>query len=183
MWKNIGDGIKCETVPVRSFMDCEWTGKISLLVDGELTLEEAAKVSTHLVACESCQRAQTDFLQLRELVQDYPAPGLFAQRRVLASILASESVLENVPLWKRRIAVPTPILALLFGAVVMLSALTVTWRFWSSSKTSAPLRGRPPAPTTDIAERSLNFSAFDHGERAVIYVVKQPLTSGRRETP
>lgn len=165
-------------------MDCEWTEKISLLMDGELAPEEAAKVSAHLVACETCQRAQADFLQLRELMQDYPAPGMFAQRRALASILISESAPESLPLWKRKIAVPAPIFALLFGVVLMLGVLTVALRFSSSSKPSSPIQNQPPrANAAEGGQSGVDFSAFDRGGRAVIYVVKQPSTNGRREKP
>lgn len=165
-------------------MNCEWTEKVSLLMDGELMLEEAAKASAHLAACETCQEAQADFLQLRELVQDYPAPGLFAQRRALASILGAESAPERLPLWKRRIAVPAPIFALLFGAVLMLGALIVASRFSSLPKPTSPLQNQPPrANVAEDGPRSMDFSAFDRGGRAVIYVVRQPPTSERKEKP
>ncbi len=89
-----------------------------------------------------------------------------------------------MPLWKRSIAVPAPIFVLLFGVVIMLGSLIAAWRFSSSPTPVSPIQRQPPrASATEGGQSGMDFSAFDRGERAVIYVVKQPSTDGRREKP
>ena len=42
-------------------MDCDFTEEVSLLVDGELTPQEAARLGAHIEGCAACRQAQTDF--------------------------------------------------------------------------------------------------------------------------
>lgn len=72
-------------------MSCRRTGKVSLMIDGELAREEAAEMAQHLAACAVCQQAREDFLRLRQRLVSYEhAPDLAAQRQALQNILASQ---------------------------------------------------------------------------------------------
>jgi hypothetical protein len=70
--------------------NCDWTEKVSLLIDGELGSEEANAVETHLGDCFACRMAREDFLLLRHRISSYHADvNLLAQREALQNILAA----------------------------------------------------------------------------------------------
>ena len=70
--------------------NCDWTEKVSLLIDGELAAGEASAVETHLSDCLACRAAREDFLLLRRRISSYqPDVSLVAQRAALQSILAA----------------------------------------------------------------------------------------------
>ncbi|HEV7860724.1 MAG TPA: zf-HC2 domain-containing protein [Pyrinomonadaceae bacterium] len=71
-------------------MNCDWTSKISALIDEELAPEESAQMQAHLRTCVACQRTQEDFLLLRRQIASYQTQATpSAQQRALQSILAS----------------------------------------------------------------------------------------------
>lgn len=73
-------------------MSCDWTEKISALIDGELAEAEARAVESHLGACAACRQAREGFLLLRRQINSYgAAPDPATQRRVLKAVLASKS--------------------------------------------------------------------------------------------
>src|SRR3712207_4906810 len=70
--------------------NCDWTEKVSLLIDGELGSEESRAVETHLGDCLACRAAREDFLLLRRRISSYqPDVNLGAQRAALENILAA----------------------------------------------------------------------------------------------
>jgi hypothetical protein len=70
-------------------MNCGFTEKISLLIDGELAPAEAREVERHVVTCEQCAEARVDFLSLRSQISSYEASlSPEVQNRALAKILA-----------------------------------------------------------------------------------------------
>lgn len=78
-------------------MNCDWTSKISSLIDGELSTEESAQMEAHLLACADCQRTREDFLLLRRQLSSYQAQTTpDAQQQALQSILASGSPAASV---------------------------------------------------------------------------------------
>ncbi len=67
-------------------MGCHFTEEVSLLVDGELTPHEAARLGAHLEGCAACKQAREAFLLLRRELRSYEfAPDPHAQRTALAS--------------------------------------------------------------------------------------------------
>lgn len=73
-------------------MNCDWTEKISLLIDGELDAREARAAEGHLADCHSCQLAREDFLLMRQQLNSYPIkPDVIAQRNALQKILSVET--------------------------------------------------------------------------------------------
>ncbi len=71
-------------------MNCHWTEKVSLLIDGELAQAEAAEVERHLQTCAACRQARADFLSFRQHLVSYRAEiDPLTQKAALAQILAS----------------------------------------------------------------------------------------------
>jgi len=69
-------------------MNCDFTEKISQLIDGELSEVEAREVQRHLTQCAACQEARADFLSFRSEITNYnpslhPAAQADALRRIL----------------------------------------------------------------------------------------------------
>ena len=70
--------------------NCDWTEKVSLLIDGELAAVEAGAVETHLSDCLACRAAREDFLLLRRRISSYqPDVNVASQRAALQNILAA----------------------------------------------------------------------------------------------
>jgi anti-sigma factor RsiW len=154
-------------------MDCHFTEKISLLIDGELDEEEAKELSAHLPACEACRSSHADFLRLRSELKAYTfAPDFVAQRRTLRRIFGS----ENPPPWKRSIRLPVPAFALLLAAVIALGIWLASIR--QSRQQPAKAETKPvkimtmPAASHD-SQDALDLARFDRGERAAIYKVRR----------
>lgn len=83
-------GLKSRNGVAVKNMNCDWTEKISLLIDGELAREESARVESHLATCAACREAHAGFLRLRHEIRAYEhAPDVLAERRALQNILAS----------------------------------------------------------------------------------------------
>jgi anti-sigma factor RsiW len=77
-------------------MDCDFTEKISLLVDGELTPHEAARLNAHIEGCAACQQARGAFLLLRQELRSYDwTPDAHAQSKALTSILVDRTFGRN----------------------------------------------------------------------------------------
>jgi hypothetical protein len=71
-------------------MKCDWTQKVSLLIDGELPPAEAREAERHVDLCGECRAAREDFLLLRRQLAGYPLElDAFARQRALKRILAS----------------------------------------------------------------------------------------------
>lgn len=154
-------------------MDCHFTEKISLLIDGELSEEEAKEATAHLATCASCKRAQEDFLRVRNEIKTYAvAPDFNAQRRALRSILDS----SKPPLWRRRVALPAPVFALLLLALVALGAWVASVRrnvkSAAEQKPAKVLTAPALQSTAQDSQGGLDLARFDHGGRATIYKVR-----------
>jgi hypothetical protein len=73
-------------------MGCEFTEEVSLLVDGELPLDEAARLREHVEGCAACEQARDAFLLLRQELRSHDwTPDPHAQSRALAAILDSRA--------------------------------------------------------------------------------------------
>ncbi|MDT4897790.1 MAG: hypothetical protein QOH25_2867 [Acidobacteriota bacterium] len=151
-------------------MDCHFTEKISLLIDDELTEEEAKEATAHLSDCVACQRAHDDFLRLRGEINSYAVASDFvAQRRALRRILGA----EKPPLWRRSIRLPVPACALLLVALISLGVWLAFVRQSMPVSKEAEMKPQKvltrPAPAQDL----LDLARFDRGERAAIYKVRR----------
>jgi hypothetical protein len=72
-------------------MTCNFTEKISSLIDGELTPVEAREVERHWLNCAECEQLRADFLNLRSQIASFETslqPAV--QNRALKKILTPE---------------------------------------------------------------------------------------------
>lgn len=72
-------------------MSCNFTEKISSLIDGELAPAEAREVERHLLSCSECEQLRADFLNLRSQIASFETslqPAV--QNRALKKILSRE---------------------------------------------------------------------------------------------
>jgi hypothetical protein len=112
-------------------MLCDWTEKVSLLVDGELPRAEAASVEAHLAGCGECRAARGEFLFFREQLGSYRAEvNTAAQRRALEAILGTAApearrggLLAALGLWPLRPATAGALAFVLLAAVGLTSYL------------------------------------------------------------
>ncbi len=153
-------------------MDCKFTEKISLLMDGELTDDESRQTQLHLSACSMCQQTQEDFLLLRQEIRDYPRhPDISAQRQAIRNLLNS----ETIPFWRRKIVLPVPAFALIFLLFVALSVWAAYLRATKSPQPTATIQLPKPLEEPPVSANALDLSRFDKGERAVIYTARRTL--------
>ena len=147
-------------------MSCNYTEKLSLLMDGELERDEAEQVTLHLSSCLICQQAQADFLSLREQIKSHPyEPDASAQRQAIKRILNS----ERLPFWERRIALPVPIFSLMLLALFAL----VAWSAYVRATRPARIEHATSPVDNAPSQAGIDLSRFDKGERAVIYTIKR----------
>jgi anti-sigma factor RsiW len=154
-------------------MDCHFTEKISLLVDGELDADAAKETTEHLSACPICRSTRDDFLRLRGQLNSYATePDFIARRRALERILGS----EKPPLWRRSIRLPVPAFALLLVVFAALAAWLAFIRQTAPAQTRAASQPekvlKKPAPA-EGAQEALDLARFDRGERAAIFKVRR----------
>jgi hypothetical protein len=82
-------------------MNCNFTEKISALIDGELPTDETRDLERHLVGCVECQEARADFLNLRSQLSEVPvAFQPAAQREALARILGKQKGVGSASGWR-----------------------------------------------------------------------------------
>ena len=148
-------------------MDCEQMEKVSQLIDGELTDEEAAAMKLHLAACQICSETHADFLPLRHeiIVQEFQLEP-FAKKRVLRDVRAS----LNPSIWRRRISVPVPAMAVLLIALVIIAL----WSLMRFSRVPASQEVNVKRVSTDRHSQDVfDLSRFDHGDRVAIQKIKR----------
>ena len=74
-------------------MSCNFTEKVSSLIDGELAPSEAREVERHLLNCSECEQLRADFLNLRRQIASFETslqPAV--QNRALKKILSRQRV-------------------------------------------------------------------------------------------
>jgi putative zinc finger protein len=136
-------------------MSCNFTEKISSLIDGELTQAEAREVERHLLSCGECEQLRADFLNLRSEIAGFETslqPAV--QSRALKKILSTE---RRVPVRRLQWSFATQafafVLLLIAGAVLSLSL------FPSSDKSPkstlrAELHSPSPVPTASVEPKA-----------------------------
>ena len=72
-------------------MSCNFTEKVSSLIDGELAPAEAREVERHLLSCSECEQLRADFLNLRSQIASFDTSlQPVVQNRALKKILSRE---------------------------------------------------------------------------------------------
>jgi Putative zinc-finger len=136
-------------------MNCSFTEKVSLLIDGELSATEAREVERHLLSCNECQQLRADFLNLRsQIVSFETALKPQVQNQALKKILARE---RTVPARGLRWSFGTQAVA--FASLLIVAAiiglLVYSNKRDSGSQQAAVVQDRSPAPAAS-AEPSVD---------------------------
>ena len=134
-------------------MSCNFTEKISSLIDGELEPREAREVERHLLSCAECEQLHTDFLNLRSEIASFDTSTQpIVQNRALKKILSGG----------RRAATPGPGLsrarglqwswgtpAVAFATLLIVAAIIGLVLYNRSNKQEpiAKINAPSPAPT------------------------------------
>jgi hypothetical protein len=171
--------------------DCDFTERVSLLVDGELEPHEAASLRAHVETCAACGQAREAFLLLRQELRSYEwAPDAQAQGRALAAILGSpasrgEEALPPAGVWDGRGATPRGRVAGLLGSLaealgvhglrpahvaalallLIVTALGLRWFMSSNSPTHTQTSGAPASANTDSRPVQTATNAEGGGQR------------------
>ena len=146
-------------------MQCQWTIKISQMIDGELSPEEVIKVRAHLASCIICHSAHKDFLDLGENLKTYQQDiNPVLQQQALNKILATRAYL-----WQKNILLPAPTLAAILCVVfllgVFISMLNGSFADPTKQNNQVSNNNKP------FIEKDLSF--YDRGGRTTILVVKK----------
>jgi len=160
-------------------MNCEFSEKVSLLIDRELSPSDAEQMRKHLTGCRVCQQLEQDFLGLRHQIKSHEFDtNPIAQKQTLWKVLASQSV----PLWRRKIALPAPVFALVVVALLAFAAWSVFVRT-ALQQTGEPDRRasnvKPVEETSNTESGAMDLSRFDHGGRAILYTERRSETGGK----
>ena len=149
-------------------MNCEFSERVSPLIDRELSPSEAEQMREHLSGCRICQQVEQAFLGLRDQIKSYEFDtDPIARRQTLWKVLAS----RRVPLWRRKIALPAPVFALVVVAVLAFGAWSVFVRttYQQTRELDKRVSNLPVEATANTEADVTDLSRFDRGERAILY--------------
>lgn len=139
-------------------MDCNFSIKVSMLTDGELSPEESETVKRHLADCEECQKLEKDFLFFREQIKESAD-----EKNYQIPVFPTE---KQVPFWKKAIPIPAPVIAGLLLAMV-------GFGIWFLAVKSTQTKQNKPITKTENQPDDKSLAGFDKGGRAEIYVVSR----------
>ena len=124
-------------------MNCSFTEKISLLIDGELSTSEAREVERHILHCGECEQLRADFLNLRSQIAGFETSlEPTVQNRALKKILSTRRA--HAP--RLRSSFGTQAVAF---ATLLIVAAIVGWLMYNSSnarKNDQHLAAQTPTP-------------------------------------
>jgi hypothetical protein len=155
-------------------MDCQFTEKISLLVDGELSEKEAAETEAHLKTCPDCRLLKNDFLFFRREIKDSMREAFTGAENIGLNPKAKQK-----SLWQRQISFPVPVFALVLIALTAFGIWRVSFRSNQNSNppkaenSTETIRGEKEA----MQQNEFSLARFDAGGRAEIYTVKRTTAS------
>jgi len=105
-------------------MNCQYTEKISLLVDSEMLAEETLNVEAHLVNCVDCEMLKNDFLFFRRQIKESARQMATAT----ADILPNQKLKNKNYLWRRQVSLPVSAFALIMIALAAFGVWSRTLR-------------------------------------------------------
>lgn len=133
-------------------MSCDFTEKISSLIDGELSQSEAREVERHVLHCGECEQLRADFLNLRSQIASFETSVQpVVQNRALKKILSAE---RRVPARGLQWGFGTQAVA--FATLLIVGAIIGLILYQSSNNTStkpaehAVLQTPSPAPSASV---------------------------------
>jgi len=167
-------------------VDCkEFREVLDLYADGELSPDAASAARLHLAECAPCRAAERELLRLRGALKlavsrHEPPPQLVSAvrdisrpwwRRLMCDAGARDEPRDARPFWRKRIALPAPVFALLLVALVGFGLLSARLRTAQPPRPAVRSEPAPPTPATSPPRdaSSFDFARFDQGGRASLY--------------
>jgi anti-sigma factor RsiW len=155
---------------------CEYSEKVSELIDGQLASEEIEKVKVHLIGCQACKEMHEAFLETRGTIRTFAKSLTRPADRHARDRILRDGIGRPTTLWTGSIRLPIPV------AVVM-AVIMIGLAVWSVLSNTAR-RGFEPTrnsvgqtrPTGELVSGQSDLARFDRGGRAVIY--KERRSSG-----
>ena len=133
-------------------MSCNFTEKISSLIDGELSTAEARQVESHLVTCAQCAEARADFLSLRSQIASYePTLAPAVQNRALAKILSKGERQRTAPASATRWGWNWGLGAAALGSLAIVALFITLMIRFIPSKQPQQVAVKTPAPASSPA--------------------------------
>lgn len=145
-------------------MNCDYAIKVSILIDGEMPENEREEAQAHVAACEACRKMEKDFLFFRAQIA---AAEDLTSRSLKTHIFPTR---EKIPFWKKAVALPVPVLAVLLLVFIGFGAWLSVSRFYASREISGENSGKIEPPKFENPAGAFSLARFDNGGRAEIYV-------------
>ena len=142
-------------------MSCEFESRVSLLIDGELPPEEAARVEQHVAGCDACRELERDLRHLGQAVRAHDPALDQTATEALGVVMAASSG----GFWKRRVTIP---LSLAVAAMLAIVSLGV----WTAYLHVSPGWQPTPVKLTEPSVATPGIDRFDQGQRAILYKVR-----------
>ena len=178
-------------------MDCkEFRERLDAFVDGETAAASAEEAREHSQTCASCSKTEARLRRLRSSLkrvvkQHQPPPELegdvlraLRSRGQHAHSPVGRASVERgrggAPVWRAKVSVPLPFVALLLLTLVALAGWLVFARDPAREEVST---GRPapfatPAPPPQESSGGFDFSRYYSGGRASVQVVRRASLDG-----
>ena len=152
-------------------MNCNFTEKVSSLIDGELTQTEAREVERHLLNCGECEQLRADFLNLRSQISSFESslrPEV--HNRALKKILAPE---RHAPARGWQWSFGTPAVA--FATLLIVGAL-IGFVFYQSktSNDSGSIAQTQASPVPSVTVEKVDQPATDASPEATPKAEQSP---------
>jgi hypothetical protein len=123
---------------------CPDLATLSALVDGEVEDPWKSRIERHIDQCEACRRRREELLQLVSLLREDREPDSPDSMARLGGRLAVLGLKRayRVPLWRKRVVVPFPTVAVAALLMFMLGMSTLMLSFRSDYR-SMSIRTQP----------------------------------------
>jgi hypothetical protein len=158
-------------------MNCQYTEKISLLVDGEMSADEILNVEAHLANCADCEVLKNDFLFFRRQIKESTR-----QMTATADILPNQKLKNKKYLWQRQVSIPVSAFALIMIALAAFGVWSAFSRFGRSGNNPvAKITKESASPEKKSAppeQNEFSLARFDKGGRAEIYTIRRQSGDG-----
>lgn len=167
-------------------MNCNFTEKISSLIDGELATSEAREVERHLMICAECQQLRADFLSLRTQISNFQPPlQPSVQNRALKKILSTEDHRRRVPVRGLQWGFGTQAVA--FATILIIGAI-IGLIFYQNTKTPDPINQQvarqSPSPEPSVSpEKQKEDATPEKGSGSKTTPKPAPATPVKRVRP
>jgi len=165
-------------------MSCNYTEKVSSLIDGELSAAEARDIERHLLNCAECEQQRADFLNLRRQIASFETSlQPTVQNRALRKIL---SVDRRAPAHGFQWGFNTQALAfttlLIVGAIIGL-VLYQTSSTGDPEKQQVAIQSPSPAPESSIKKPSTTESPESSKDQPAPSKNNKETTTPKRSAP